>query len=85
MKEEVLDDFNTATGVAFLSSSNQSLDGTTLKVSIQCASTLSTHSKGITPIVLVTIRLLDKCRTSTFNMPLIYPTYKLKYLWEVTF
>lgn len=83
-KGEVLDSFDTNTGIAAFSSLNVNLDNMSLTISIKCVSDFSTIPEGETPPITVTFNLLDKCRLSTIDMPTIVPSSETKYLWEVT-
>lgn len=84
-KGEVLDNFDTANGIARLSSSNTNFDKMSITISIQCTSTYSEIPAGTTPPLTIQFNLLDKCRTSSVEMPTIVPDTQNKYLWEATY
>lgn len=81
-KGEVLDSFDTSSGIAAFSSANTAYDTMSLTASIQCISTDSTIPEGETSVLTVTFNLIDKCRLSSIDMPQIIPNFERKYLWE---
>lgn len=82
--QALVSSFSSADGVLALASDNQSLDGASFDVTIECISTDSTGPGFTTTPQTIEIRTWDYCRKADILMPTFDPTYLARSLWTET-